>query len=206
MTIGERIKQRRLELGLTVEQVSKSLGKNRATIYRYECDYIYQLPITVLEPLAKVLQCTPAYLMGWEEESNKISSNKGMKIPVLGRVQAGLPIEAVEEIIDYEKIPEAMAKHGEYFALKIKGSSMEPRIKENDVVIVKKESTIDNGDIAIVIVNSNDATCKKVSIQPSGITLIPLNPSYEPIFYSAEQINSLPVRILGKVVELRAKF
>lgn len=144
------------------------------------------------------------YLLG----TSNVSSIRpqGTQIPVLGTVVAGIPIEAIQDIIDYEEIDYAMSQRGEYFGLKIKGSSMEPKISENDVVIVRKQENVENGDIAIVMVNGDEATCKKVSKQPSGITLIPLNPSYEPIFYSNEEINTLPIRILGKVVELRAKF
>jgi repressor LexA len=125
---------------------------------------------------------------------------------VLGEIAAGIPIEAVTDIIDYEEIPEAMARDGEYFALKIKGGSMEPRMLEGDVVIVRKQSMVDTGDIAVVLVNGDSATVKKVKIMPEGIMLIPLNPAYETMFYPKEDVERLPVQILGKVVELRGKF
>lgn len=133
-------------------------------------------------------------------------SKKGVLIPVLGRVVAGIPIDAIEEILDYEEITQEMANSGEFFALKIKGDSMMPRIQENDVVIVRKQSQVDNGSIAIVLINGNEATCKKVQYNEKGVALISYNSSFTPMFYTKEECLTLPVTIIGKVVELRAKF
>lgn len=203
MEISERIKKRRKELGLSAEAVAERLGVSPATIYRYEKKDIKKFPSDILEPLAEVLHTTPMYLLGIEENSE--NKNKYL-VPVLGTVRAGLPIEAVETIIDYEEISEDMAKQGEFFALQIKGDSMEPRICEGDVVIVRKQSDVDSGDIAIVLVNGEEATIKKIQKFDGGINLVPGNPSYDVRTYTNEQIESLPVQILGKVVELRGKF
>lgn len=133
--------------------------------------------------------------------------SKATRIPVLGTVKAGIPITAIQEILDYEEISPEMARCGEYFALRIKGDSMEPRMHEGDVVIVKQQSTVDSGQIAIVLVNGDEATVKKVRFRNNGIELIAFNSYvYEPHFYSAEDIQRLPVEIIGRVVELRAKF
>lgn len=129
-----------------------------------------------------------------------------IKIPVLGYVRAGIPIDAVEEVLDYEEISEEMARQGEYFALQIKGDSMEPRIQEGDVVIVRQQSDIDSGDIAVVLVNGNDATVKKFVKHENGVSLVAFNAKYEPMFYTPKEIQELPVSILGKVVELRGKL
>jgi repressor LexA len=100
-----------------------------------------------------------------------------------------------------------MVKDGsEYFALRIKGQSMEPKISDGDVVIVRCQHNIDNGQIAIVCVNGDQATCKKVVKQTNGILLVPFNPAFETAFYTNEQIESIPITILGRVIELRAKF
>ena len=100
-----------------------------------------------------------------------------------------------------------MLEHGEeYFALQVKGSSMEPRMRNGDVVIVRKQSDVSHDDTAIVLVNGNEATIKRVLKSEAGIMLAPNNPAYEPKFYSNKEIEELPVVILGKVVELRAKF
>lgn len=142
-----------------------------------------------------------------DEKDFKSTNTKGVKIPVLGYVAAGIPIDAVEYIIDYEEIPDTMARTGEFFGLQIKGDSMEPRICDGDVVIVKKQPTVSNGEIAIVLINGDEATCKKVEKIANGIMLVPFNNSkYQNMFFSVEDIETLPVTILGKVVELRAKF
>ena len=115
-------------------------------------------------------------------------------------------MDAVEYIIDYEEISEDMARQGEFFALQIKGDSMEPKISDGDVVIVRKQPDIESGETAIVLVNGDEATIKKVQKFTGGINLIPSNPAYDVMTFTNEQIEKLPVRILGKVVELRAKF
>lgn len=131
---------------------------------------------------------------------------KGVVIDVLGRVAAGIPIEAVEDIIDTEEISEELAKTGEFFGLQIHGNSMEPRMCEGDVVIVRQQEDAETGDIVIATVNGSDATCKRLRKYRDGIELVSFNPSYEPMFYSNREIEETPVRILGKVVELRGKF
>ncbi|MCI7194333.1 LexA family protein [Acidaminococcus fermentans] len=143
--------------------------------------------------------------MGWSEP-DPIEA-RGVRIPVLGRVVAGIPIEAITDIIDYEEIPAQMAKSGTYFALQVKGRSMEPTLHEGDVVIVRQQPEVENGEIAIVLVNGNDATVKEVKEGPDGLTLIGHNVGvYSPHFYTREQIRDLPIRVIGKVVELRRKF
>lgn len=138
--------------------------------------------------------------------STEQKDRKTRKIKVLGYVRAGIPVSAVEEILGYEEIPESMAKTGDYFALTIKGDSMEPKFSEGDIIIVRRQQTAQNGDIVVVLINGDDATVKKISITSSGIILQPLNPSYKAIYYSPKDVEELPVSIIGKVVELRARF
>lgn len=140
------------------------------------------------------------------EEKSNITISQGIKIPVLGSVPAGIPITAVEDILDYEEIPQLWANQGEFFALKIKGDSMEPRMQSGDVVIVRQQSSADSGDTVIVLINGDEATCKKLEKTSNGIMLISTNTKYSPMFFSNEQISELPVVILGKVVELRQKY
>lgn len=130
------------------------------------------------------------------------------RIPVLGRVAAGIPIEAIENIEDYEeRYISVLEDPHDYFALRIVGHSMEPRIWDGDVVIVHKQDDVDSGQIAVVLVNGDDATVKQLKKSSSGITLIGLNPTvYSPHFYTADEVISLPVRILGLVVEVRGKL
>lgn len=131
---------------------------------------------------------------------------KGVVINVYGRVAAGIPIEAIEDIIDTEEISEDMARTGEFFALQIHGDSMEPKFSEGDVVIIRRQEDAESGDIVIATVNGTDATCKRLRKYRDGIELVSSNPNYQPMFYSNEEIENKPVKILGKVVELRAKF
>lgn len=161
--------------------------------------------------LGQALKVNEAWLMGYDVPMHQKgivepNSSSQIKVPVLGTVRAGLPMEAVENILDYEEISEDMARQGDYFALQIKGDSMEPRIKEGDVVIVRKQPDVESGEVAIVLVNGDEATIKKVQKFNGGINLVPSNPAYEGKTYSNDDIESLPVSIIGKVVELRAKF
>ena len=130
------------------------------------------------------------------------------RIPVLGRVAAGIPIEAIENIEDYEeRYISVLEDPHDYFALRIVGHSMEPRIWNGDVVIVHKQDDVDSGQIAVILVNGDDATVKQVKKSSTGLTLIGLNPTvYPPHFYTAAEVISLPVRILGLVVEVRGKL
>lgn len=155
-----------------------------------------------LSRLAELFEVSVDYLLG----KTDIPGNKYIRIPVLGRVAAGIPIDAIEEIIDWEDISAEAAGDGEYFGLQIKGHSMEPKISDGDVVIVRRQPDVDSGDIAVVLVNGDDATVKRIKKSPQGVMLIPSNPAYEPMYYSNEEIESLPVQILGRVVELRAKL
>lgn len=139
-------------------------------------------------------------------EIKKPAETQGIWIPVLGRVAAGIPMEAIEDIEDYEEITKERAAQGEFFALKVKGDSMAPRFAEGDVLIVRRMSDCNNGDIAVVLVGNADATVKRIKKTAEGIFLIASNPAYEPRYYSNHEIEELPVTILGKVVELRAKF
>lgn len=140
------------------------------------------------------------------EKKTNVTLSQGIKIPVLGTVPAGIPVSAVEDILDYEEIPQSWANQGKFFALKIKGDSMEPRMISGDVAIVKQQSDADSGDVVIALVNGNEATCKKLEKTNNGIMLISTNTKYAPMFFSNEQISELPVVILGKVVELRQKY
>jgi repressor LexA len=140
------------------------------------------------------------------EKRDNSTASKGVLIPVLGYVRAGIPIEAVEEILDYEEISKEDAAKGDHFGLVIKGDSMEPKFSEGDVVIVRKQETVENGEIAVVLINGDDATVKRFYLSDNGIKLVSTNPKYDPFFYTPEEVNSLPVQIIGRVIELRAKF
>lgn len=156
--------------------------------------------------ISKALSVNEAWLMGADVPMERIEIKGTKEIPVLGRVAAGIPINAITEIIDTEEISEELAKTGDFFALKIKGDSMEPRIVDGDVVIVKQQEDAENGDTVIALVNGDDAVCKRLRKYRDGLELISNNPAYAPMFFDKETIETKPVRIIGKVVELRGKF
>lgn len=163
--------------------------------------------------LANALNVSEAWLMGLDvpmekKQLNNIPLNKGKtrKIPVVGKVAAGFDVNAVVDVLGWEEIDETFAESNTYFGLIVKGNSMEPRIYAGDVVIIKVQPDVENGEYAIVRVNGDDATIKRITKDINGITLIPLNTAYLPKFYSNEDIVNIPVEIIGKVVELRAKM
>ena len=159
---------------------------------------------TTLLKIADYFGVSTAYLLGEGEKEKSPSGRLGVKVPVYGSVAAGIPIEAITDIEDYEEISEDMAKKGEYIALKIKGNSMYPKLMNGDVVIIRLQSDVDNGDIAIVMVNGGEATCKRIEKSEKGVTLVPIiTDEYSAKTYTNAEIEELPVRIIGKVVELR---
>ena len=206
MSIGNNIKNRRIELNMSAEALAKKIKKNRATIYRYENSDIENLPANILEPLAKALNTTPAYLMGWKEENDEEEYKKVYKVPVYGEIAGGVPLAEIIDVIDYEEVDEHTWNRGELFALRVKGQSMEPRICNGDVVILRKQNTFNDGDICAVRVDDEGATLKKVSSDNTGLYLIPTNESYPTRFFSKKELNEVNIEVLGKVIELRGKF
>lgn len=197
-----RLKEIRVSKKMTQQQVADILGIQQQSYARCESVDIKTISPERLMELSKIFGVSIETILGLD----KTQTEKGIKIPVLGIIPAGVPIEAIEDIIDYEEIPQEMARNGEYFGLKVKGDSMSPRILNGDVVIVRKQDDCESGDVCVVMVNGFDATLKQVKKDFNGITLVPFNQEYKPMFYSNKDIAELPVRILGKVVELRGKF
>lgn len=204
--LGDNIRKLRLEKGLRGEDLGKHFNVTKAAVSNWESGN-RKPDSDIIVKLAEFFDVTTDYLLGNLKIRNYNQNKKGIKIPVLGRVIAGVPIEAIEEIIDYEEITEEMANTGDYFALQVTGNSMEPRMLDGDVVIVKKQPYIESNEIAIVLINGCDATIKKIIKQDNGLLLVANNhDAYSPTFYSTDDIEKLPVSIVGKVVELRGKF
>lgn len=209
MTTGDRMKLRRKELGVPVEQVASALGVSVATVYRYEKGDIEKVPGTALEPLAKVLHTTAAWLMGWSDQvtpAQSIEAKIGAqpftpthKIPILGRISAGLPIYADEHIEGYTYTE--LNGGAEYFALRVTGDSMTAaRINDGDLLIVRRQDIVENGEIAVVIVGDADATVKRFYKEGKTVTLMPqsTNPEHRPQIYNLAEIQ---VRVIGRVVK-----
>lgn len=205
----ERLKGLRKERGLYQKDIANYLEVDRTTYVKYETG-ASEPDTETLSKLADFFNVSLDYLVG-RDDVEDINTPSNTRISVYGNTAAGIPITAIEDFDsdnpdDWEEIPELMARGGQYIALRIKGDSMEPRMKTGDVVIVRLQPFVDNGDIAIVRVNGDEATCKKIKKTPEGLWLISTNPNYDPMFFSPKEIETLPVAIIGKVVELRAKF
>lgn len=155
---------------------------------------------------AVIAKWTAQQSAGLQDEVRRIEA--GIRIPVLGEVPCGIPIEAIEIVDAYgwEEIPEQLARTGTFFGLKVKGDSMTPRIQPNDVLIVKQQPDAESGDVVVARIGAEEATCKKLLKNGSGIVLQSFNPVYEPMYFSNEDILTKPVKIIGKVVENRQKF
>ena len=199
----DMLKYFRSREGLSQSDLAKKLGVSTSTISMYEVGK-REPDFETEEKIADFFNTDLNILRGRDTE--RICSPGAVVIPVLGRVAAGIPLTAAEYIIDTEEISQAMASDGEYFGLQVKGDSMEPRIKNGDVVIVRKQSDADDGDLVIALVNGDDAVVKRLKKYKDGIALISSNPIYEPMFFSKSEIDEKPVEIIGKVKELRAKF
>lgn len=207
MKIGQRIKNRRKELNMSVEEVASKLGKHPATVYRYENGDIENMPTSVLEPIAKVLQTTPADLMGWEKPNildifanygsanNIIPLPTGKRVPIIGSIACGTPILAQENIEGYLSLnPDNAAD----FCLVCKGDSMLPRCQNGDLVLIRKQPTVENGEIAAVRIG-DEATLKKVyRPAPDQLMLIAENSDFPPIVLTKDEINT--VSIEGKAI------
>lgn len=204
MLLGNRIKQLRMQRNMSQDELAKKIGYNsRSSINKIELG-INDIPQSKIKAIADALLTTPAYLMGWEEPEQHTPKSNGyptVRIPVLGDVAAGIPILAQQDIVGYEDIPADMAKTGEYFGLKIKGDSMEPKIHDNDIVIVKSMSDAENNDIVIAMIN-NEATCKRLHKYSNSVVLTAINSDYKPIEVTPDE----NIQILGKVVMSISKF
>ena len=207
MTRGDRIKQIREQRGMQQTDLASRVGVSKQTLFKYEHNIITNIPSDKIELIADVLRVAPEYIMGWQTDE-KSEDKDSVLIPVYGRVAAGEPIEASQDnIVGYEKISKDMARRGEFYALQIKGDSMEPDIHDGDTIIVREQPDAESGDIVVATINGDDATCKKLYKMPGGgIQLVSLNHSYDPFIFSEDDVDSVPVRVLGKVYEMRRKF
>lgn len=207
MTTGERMKQRRKEIGFSAEKVAERLGVSPATIYRYEKGDIEKVPVDSLAELAKILQTTPAYLMGWEEQPTPkptsptpippvfIPMPKMKKVPLIGAIACGDPITALQNREGDVDVPEDVRCD---FALKCHGDSMVGAgIHDGDVVYIHIQPEVENGEIAAVRIG-DEATLKRVYLHMDYVELRPENPAFESIIRRKEDMND--VHIEGKAV------
>ena len=211
--LNEKIKHLRKEKGLSLEQLAEMIGTSRQTVHRYETGVITNIPSEKVEAMAKALGTTPQALMGWEEESDfstfnsisgvSLSSVKTKSLPILGNVACGEPIFASEEKSHFVR---AKASLGADFCLTARGDSMiNARIFDGDLLFVRKQDSVDDGEIAVVLID-DEATVKRVYFnRDDGIlTLMPENPTYKPMRYMGRELDR--IRILGKVISGQYKI
>lgn len=206
LEIGKLLKQRRLELKLTLEEVGNFVGVGKSTVKKWEDGYIANMKRDKIASLAKVLEISPAIIMGLETEINYEYNNiiplpNMNRIPLLGNIACGEPILAEENIECNIDIPEDITAD---FALRCKGDSMiDARILNDDIVYIKQQPTVNNGEIAAVLIG-DEATLKKVYLTGDTLTLLACNSSYEPFIYTGEELEK--IRILGKAVGFTSKI
>lgn len=201
MSVGENIRRLREKYQLSQKDMARIAGATNKAVSTWEKG--------TREPRMGAIQAIADYFNLRKSDiiDGVVDEERPLRVPVLGTIMAGIPMYAAENILDYEEIPAALAVDREYFALKIKEHSMEPRICEGDVVIVRRQDDVDTGDVAIVLVNGDEATIKRIKKSPNGITLIANNVAvYEPHFYSNSEILTVPVCVIGIVIELRGKL
>lgn len=201
MTIGQRIKERREELDITQDELAKRLGyKSRSSINKIELD-IYNLKQSKIKAIADALQTTPGYIMGWNDTDQYVLPISVQSLPLLGNISCGNPILADEHI---ELYVELTTKIKADFCLKAKGDSMiNARIHDGDIVFIRKQDTVENGEMAAVIIG-DEATLKRVFYYPDEgkLVLQAENPKYEPFVYIGDELNT--VKILGKAVAFQS--
>lgn len=200
--ISKYLKDLRESKGLSTRQVAYLTGISNGFISLIERGL--RVPSEdVLKALAKAYNVD--YLDLYKRANLLVNVNK-TTIKVYGTIPAGIPMECIEDIVDTEEITEDMLNGDrEYFGLKIKGDSMYPEYLDGDIIILEKVADAESGSDCVVMVNGEDGTFKRIYKTESGIILQPLNSSYQPLNFTNDEIIKLPVKIIGKVVELRRK-
>ena len=209
MDLRDILRNRRLELGLTMKQVADSVGVSEGTISKWESGNISSMRLDKAFAISKVLSLDPRLLMGQDEDELEAEMDDrpdSIWIPVLGRVAAGFPNVMNEETLGFEPIDYDLAESGRFFALRIAGDSMEPEIKKGSTAVVRCQQDVDNGDVCIVAINGDEATCKRMQKTDNGIMLVSTNPMYSPMYFSSKDCKERPITIIGRVMEVRTKF
>lgn len=209
ISIGNNIRYLRTQRGYSQEDLAEKLGyKSYTTITKWESG-VSEPTLKKANEIASFFNLSVNDLCYKDLTETSVTHEKtshGVVINVLGRVAAGIPIEAVENIIDTEEITEELARTGSFFGLRIQGDSMEPDIHNGDIVIVRQQEDAESDEIVIALVNGNDGVCKRLKKYDGSIALVSINANYEPMYFTNKDIADKPVRIIGKVVELRRKL
>jgi len=199
MEYGDKLKQKRLELGLTMQEVADKVGVSKPTIQRYESGIIDNMRKDKIALLAKALQVTPEFILGIHQDFplNVIPLGTMHRIPVIGSVHCGFGGEAVEDFLGYDMADVKNPEEYRYF--NVKGDSMETEIHDGNRALVHIQPDVESGELAVVIINGDEGCLKKVIKQGDSIILQSFNPNYPPRIFSGEQLNELC--IWGRVVK-----
>lgn len=202
MTMGDRIRILREQRGITQSQLAEICNVSDKAVSTWEKGR--NIPrMGAIQKMADYFGIPKSMII----ENTPSTDNASTKIPVLGKIPAGIPFTAVEDVEGWEELSPSMLRGGkEFFALAVKGDSMFPEYREGNVLILRKQDSCETGDDCAVMVNGDDATFKRIRRNEKGITLQPLNPAYDPTFYTNKEVIELPVRIIGVVVEVRRKI
>lgn len=206
--ISEKIKCRRIEMGLTLEELAELVGVAASTVQRYESGMIKNFKKPVLNAIAAALKVTPNWLYGDDDlPSNAYPADmtQMIRIPVIGRVAGGISCHAEQNAEYYEFVQKDIVRSGESFVyLRVVGDSMSPKIMEGDLVLVRCQPSVDSGDYAVVLIDNEDGVVKKVIIGKNSIQLVSENPYFPPRIFKGEEMER--IRIFGKVIESKRKF
>lgn len=196
MSLGSRLRERRQQLGLTLEEVAQAVGVSKSTVQKWESGTIEDMRLAKAAGLAKVLKVSPLWIMGISESmTDPTPKAKTKRVPVLGCVAAGDPIVANEE---YEEYIELSSGPDVDFCLRVRGDSMiDARICDGDLVFIRRQPTVENGEIAAVLID-DEVTLKRFYRTKDGVILKPENSKYEPLFFTHRDFRQ--VRVLGRVV------
>ena len=207
MTIGEIIYNRRKELGLTLEEIGNATGVSKSTVKKWENGFIANMRRDKIEKLANVLQISPIVLLNGNQEDDKpnaeiLSAGENIyKIPVFSSVSAGFGAYACSDVIDYLHLYIANpADVPEMLCIKVTGDSMYPKIEDGDIIVVRKQDSVDSGSIAVVLVDGEEGFVKKVIYDNETIELVSINPEYAPKIFKGAEV--LRVRVVGIVKQV----
>lgn len=201
-TFSKNLKKYMAIAGENQVELAAAIGVTKTTTN----GYVLGTKVPRMDKIQKIAEHYGISVSDLLEENGTKSSGAAITIPVIGKVTAGVPIEAIEEVLCYEEISQSMAKTGDFFGLKVQGNSMYPLLYSGEIIIVRKQDTAENGDIVVALLDNEDATVKRFRIINDGVILEAENEEYNSIFISQKQIANGKLKIIGKAVESRKKL
>ena len=199
---SENLKKQAAIAGENQPDIAEVLGVTKSAVNAYFMGN--KMPrMDRIKKLADHFGCNVSDLVDDKSIEDQVTA---VAIPVLGTVPAGVPIEAIQDILGYEEIPKIMADTGDFFCLRVEGNSMYPLLYSGETIVIKKQETADNGDIVVALVDNEETTVKRLKKMSDGIILEAENPEYNSLYFNEKQIQNEKVKIIGKAVESRKKL